>query len=147
MISEVIVARGHPRITAKHRTTFMVTKDQGVGPKGDCIIGVGADKAVSDLSPGLKRAIRTDRELIITLKVGGLIEKIHARGHPSLTLDHSTDMVVRKSKFICGRTLAIGADKAAADMSRKFVSALKNPMTKLELRIEISDQRNSSGSI
>ncbi len=147
MMGEVIVARGHPGVTARHQTTFMVTKDLEVGQKGDCIIAVGADKSVSDLSPELKHAIRTDRELVITLKVGGLIEKIHAWGHPSLTLDHPTDIVVRKSKFTCRRTLVIGADKAAADFSRKFVGALRNMTTKLELRIEISGQRNSSGSI
>lgn len=146
-MNEVIVAAGHPKITAKHRTTFMVTKDPEVGPKGDCIIAVSADRAVRDLSPKLKRTIRSDRELVITLKAGRMFEKIHARGHPLLTLDHPTDIVVRKSEFVCGRTLAIAADKAAADLSRKFVGALKNPTTKLELRIELSGQRNLSGSI
>jgi uncharacterized protein len=35
-------------------------------------------------------------------------------------------MVVRKSGFISGRTLMIGADKAAADLDRRFVEKLKN---------------------
>ncbi len=136
-MSWIVVARGHPGITARHRTTFMVTKDRGVGPKGDCIIAVGADKAVSDLAPELKRAIRAGRELLITLRAGEMVEKIHARGHPSLTLDHPTDIVVRKSKFTCGRTLAIGADKAAAELSRKFAAGLRNPATRVELKIEL----------
>ncbi|MDI6642617.1 MAG: DUF371 domain-containing protein [Candidatus Hodarchaeaceae archaeon] len=136
-MSWVVVARGHPGVTARHRTTFMVTKDREVSPRGDCIIAVGADKAVSDLPPELKRAIKAGRELSITLKVGKTVEKIQARGHPSLALDHPTDIVVRKSKFTCGRTLAIRADKAAADLQRKFVTALRNPATKLEMRVEI----------
>jgi hypothetical protein len=134
----VIVARGHPGITARHRTTFMITKDQEVGPMGDCIIAVDADKAGPDLPPELKHAIRAGRELVITLEIRGTAEKVHAFGHPSLTLNHPTDLVIRKSKFICGRTLAIGADKAAADLRRKFVVALRNPATKLELKIEVS---------
>ena len=137
-MSWVIVAKGHPGITARHRTTFMVTKDREVGPMGDCIIAVDADKAGPDLSPELKQAIRAGRELVITLKAEGMVEKVHAFGHPSLTLNHPTDLVIRKSKFICGRTLAIGADKAAADLQRKFVAALRNPATKLELKIEVS---------
>lgn len=136
-MSWIVVAKGHPRITAKHRTTLMVTKEREVGPKGDCIIAVNADKAVSDLAPELKRAIRAGRELVITLRVGGLVEKIHARGHPSLTLAHHTDIVIRKSKFTCGRTLAIEADKAAANLRREFVAALRDSATKLEMRIEI----------
>jgi Uncharacterized protein conserved in archaea len=34
-------------------------------------------------------------------------------------------MVVRKSGFTSGRTLMIGADKAAADLDRGFVEKLK----------------------
>lgn len=134
----VILARGHPGITARHRTTLMITKEREVSPKGDCIIAVNADKAVSDLSPELKRVIRSARGLILTLRAGRRVEKIHAKGHPSLPLDHPTDLVVRKSRFICGRTLAIEADKAAADLSRKFVAALQDPSTKLELVVEVN---------
>lgn len=140
-MKEVITASGHPGVTARHGTTFMTTKDRDVGPNGDCIIAVGADKAVSDLSSDLKRAIKSGRRLYITLKARGMVEKIRARGHPSLSLDHPADMVVRKSEFICGRTLAIGADKAAADLHRKFVAALRDPSTKLEMEIEISVTR------
>jgi hypothetical protein len=116
----------------------MVTKDREVGPMGDCIIAVGADKAGPNLPYELKQAIRAGRELVITLGVEGMAEKVHAFGHPSLALNHPADLVIRKSRFICGRTLAIGADKAAADLRRKFVAALRNPATKLELKIEVS---------
>lgn len=122
----------------------MVTKDLEVGPKGDCIIGVGSDKSVSDLLPGLKRLIRSGKELVITLRAEGMIEKVRARGHPSLALDHPTDIVVRKSKFICGRTLAVNADKAAADLSRNFVAALRKPGAKLEIKIEVNVARQGA---
>lgn len=147
-MSWIVVAKGHPAITARHRTTFMITKELEVGPKGDCIIGVAADKAGPDLPPGLKDAVKAGRELLITLEVGGMVEKIRAQGHPLLTLDHPTDIVVRKSKFICRRTIAVGADKAAADLQRKFVSALRNPANKIRLSIEVSEvhQEACSGS-
>lgn len=116
----------------------MITKDLEVGPKGDCIIGIGADKSVSDLPLELKRVASSNKELVITFMIGGMTEKVRARGHPSLTLDHPTDLVVRKSSFICGRTLAINADKAAADLSRNFTAALRNPNTKLEIKIAVS---------
>lgn len=137
-MSWAVVAKGHSGITAKHRTTLMITKDLEVGPRGDCIIAVGADKAGPDMAPELKRAIKAGRELLITIRAGEMIERIHAFGHPSLALNHPTDLVVRKSTFTCGRTLAIGADKAAFDLSRKFVSALQNPATRLEMKIDVS---------
>lgn len=125
----------------------MITKEREVGPRGDCIIAVDADKAVSDLASEIKRAIRAGCGLLITLKAGGMSEKIHAWGHPSLTLEHPTELVVRKSKFIDGRTFAIGANKAACDLVRGFVTCLRDPTTRIELKIEPVDQRNSSGSM
>jgi hypothetical protein len=35
-------------------------------------------------------------------------------------------MVIRKSDYVCSRTLAINADKAAVDLSKTIVAALKN---------------------
>lgn len=136
-IVEVIMARGHPRVTAKHQTTLMITKDREVGPKGDCIIGVAADKAAAKLSDGLKSAVRLGGAVNITIEAGGETDKIHARGHPSLTLTHHKDLVVRKSMFVCGRTLAVNADKAAADLSKTLVSKLCNPSTEVKLTIEV----------
>lgn len=132
----VFLARGHPKITAKHRTTFMITKDKTVSSRGDCIIAVRADRSAAELDSDLKRLVRSGGPLLLTLRYGNLVEKVRAWGHPSLTLTDTHDMVVRKSRFICGRTLAIGANKAASDFSREFVSALSDPRTKLEMKIE-----------
>ncbi|HIP58595.1 MAG TPA: DUF371 domain-containing protein, partial [Archaeoglobus profundus] len=38
-MKEVITAWGHPNITAKHRTTLEITKDEELSIRGDCIIG------------------------------------------------------------------------------------------------------------
>ncbi|MFH1821281.1 MAG: DUF371 domain-containing protein [Methanobacteriota archaeon] len=131
----VVRAKGHPMVTARHRTTFMITKDGEVGPRGDCIIGVRAERSSIELDSDLKKLVASGAPLLITLRAGKLVEKIRARGHPSINLNHLTDIVIRKSKFICGRTLAVGADKAAEDLSREFVHALRNPATDLEMEI------------
>jgi hypothetical protein len=133
----VIKARGHPNVTAGHRTTFMLTKDREVGTRGDCAVGVEAEKSTADLDPNLKHALRSESDIIITLSAGGISEEISAKGHPSLPLDHPSDLVVRKSDFVCGRTLAILADKAAVDFSREFVEVLRNPLTTLEMKIRV----------
>ncbi len=131
----VVRARGHPMVTARHRMTFMITKDEEIGPNGDCIIGVRAERSSAELDPSLKQLIASGTPLTIVLRAGGLSERVVAWGHPSITLDHATDMVVRKSRFVCGRTLAVGADKAASDLPREFVKALRSPTTVLEMEI------------
>ncbi|MGC8816618.1 MAG: DUF371 domain-containing protein [Candidatus Hadarchaeum sp.] len=131
----VIRARGHPMVSAKHRTTFMITKEKDLGPKGDCVIGVGAEKSAAELDLELKRLAALAVPIVIRLRAGGFVDEVRAWGHPSLTLNHPTDIVVRKSRFICGRTLAVGADKAAADLSRELVAALRKPTTRLEMEV------------
>jgi len=133
---EIVVARGHSRIKALHPTTLMITKDKEVGPKGDCIIAVAADKSVADLGETIKRMIQSGCKILILLEVNGITETIQAFGHPDLTLDHTRDIVVRKSTFKCGRTLAIRADKAAADLSRALVAQLRDPTAKIRISIK-----------
>ncbi len=62
---------------------------------------------------------------------------IFARGDPRLVLTNLSDMVVRKSGYICNRTLAIQADKAACDLSRKLVERLKNPRQKVKVTLTV----------
>lgn len=134
---EVITAKGHPQITATHPTTLMITKDEEVGPKGDCIVGVAADKGAAGLTDELKSIIQSGAAMTVTIEVGGEVEEIHAFGHPSLSSTHPNDLVIRKSKFTCGRTLAVGADKAAANLSRALVAKLRDPSTKIKVTIEV----------
>jgi hypothetical protein len=115
----------------------MLTKDRELGPRGDCAVGVEAEKSTADLDPNLKRALRSGSDVVITISAGGISEEISAKGHPSLPLDHPNDLVVRRSDFICGRTLAILADKAAVDFSREFVEILRDPFTTVEMKIRV----------
>ncbi len=115
----------------------MITKDEGVGPKGDCIVGVAANKGAAGLSGELKLALRSGAAVNITIEVGGERDGIHACGHPSLTLIHPKDLVIRKSRFTCGRTLAVGADKAAADLSKALVAKLRDPSIEVKVTIKV----------
>lgn len=125
-VIEEIRAFGSPLIKATHRSTFEVTRDWHLTERGDCIIAIGADKASRDLSDRFKEAARREGvEITVIVEAGGLREVIRAYGSPNLTFTHPTDIVIRKSNYICGRTVAIRADKAARDLSRDLVERLR----------------------
>jgi hypothetical protein len=138
-VTETIHAYGHENIQSTNRTTFEITKETFLTKRGDCIIAVGSTKGAVDLSPEFKEAARHEHSrIIITIEASDQIEVINAWGNPRLSLTHLTDFVVRKSEYVCGRTLAIRADKAAKDLSRKLVEKLRNPdqKAKITMRVE-----------
>jgi uncharacterized protein len=121
-----INAKGHHNVLSTHRNTLEFTKEEHLTPRGDCIVAVAADKTMADLPEEFKAALRKDgTKLTITIECGGLKETVNACGSHKLLLTHPTDFVVRRSDFICARTLAIRADKAASDLSRQLAEELK----------------------
>jgi hypothetical protein len=135
-IREVIFGCGHKNIQATHKTTLEFTKDEHLSKKGDCIVAVAADKALADLSTDFKEKLRKPHaKLVILIEAGGIIEQMNAYGSPRLILTHPTDMVVRKSDYVCSRTLAVHADKAAQDLSKALVEKLKNPEQKVKITL------------
>jgi hypothetical protein len=135
-ITEIILARGHRNVQCTHKSTLEITQDDELSKRGDCIIAVSADKALADLSPLFKENLRRENSKItILIETGGITEKVNAYGNPRLILSHPTDMVVRKSNYVCDRTLAIKADKAACDLSREFVEGLKNPEQRIKITL------------
>jgi hypothetical protein len=141
-VVEKLTARGHENILATHRSTFEITKDAHLTRRGDCVVAVAADKGVRDLSDELKRALRkTSSKLMIVLQAGQEREVVEASGNPKLTLSHPIDIVVRRSSFVCNRTLAVKANKVAEDFSREFVKQLRNPQQRVDITLvaEASD--------
>lgn len=134
---EVIFARGHRNIKATHKTTLEVTKDESLTERGDCIIGVEADKSISEISDELKRLISADVKVRVEIFLPdyGIYDSLTGYGSNNLTFTHKSDIVIRKSSFICDRTLLIRADKAACDISREIVELLRQPETELNLII------------
>ncbi len=135
---EVIRARGHPNVRATHRTTLEVTKDRELTPRGDCIIGVRADKSVADLNEDLKRWLKSGRAIRVEIVLPdyGLKDELIAFGSSKLTFKHERDVVIRKSDYVCDRTLAIRSNKSARDIDREIVELLKDEKTELLLIIE-----------
>ncbi|MDI6690925.1 MAG: DUF371 domain-containing protein [Candidatus Bathyarchaeota archaeon] len=137
-IKEVIFAYGHENIQATHPTTLEITKEEKLSKKGDCIIAVSADKALADLNSEFKSFLRREKAKIsLMVEAGEFADVVNAFGSPKLILAHPTDVVLRKSGYICSRTLAIQADKAAIDLSRKLVEKLKNPEQKVKITLTV----------
>jgi uncharacterized protein len=128
MFSDMIHAKGHHNILATHKTTLQITKDDQISKRADCVVAVSADKSLSDLVSDVKTALSTNAaKICLTIQAGHMTEVITGFGSANLTLSDTNDMVVRKSTFISGRTLMMGANKAARDLDRKFVEKLKKP--------------------
>jgi len=129
---------GHPMVRSRHRNTIEVTRDPNLTISGDCIIGVRADKGLSDLSKDVRDSIRADgSELLITIEVPPESFVVRASGSSLLSLEDSHEMVLRKTEFISPRTLAIRADAAAKDIPRRIVENLRSPDCRGLLRIEV----------
>ncbi len=138
MIKYIFYAQGHPNVSSKHRSTLEVTLDPEIGIQADCIIGVKSDKTMLDFPGELKKSIaREGAQVRLLLSTPHHRDEITGKGHPDLSLDHPTDMVCRKSDYICSRTLMIKADKAACDLNQDLIEDLKNNKTlKVEIIVE-----------
>lgn len=122
-----IRAKGHENVLSKHKSTFEITKDRDLSLSGDCIIGLDIDKSMLDFPKEFKEKLsNNDTEVLVKLETKNASDEIRGFGHHDLTLDHPTDIVCRKSDFICSRTLMIKSDKAAIDLDRTLIDDLAN---------------------
>lgn len=116
----------------------MITKDTQVSKNGDCIVAVAANKSLADFSTEFKENLKKpDTKLSITISAEDVKEIIYASGTQNLILTHQTDMVIRKSSYVCNRTLAICANKASNDLSRELRDKLKNLKQKVKIILTI----------
>ena len=122
---EIIRCRGHPLVLGTHPTTFEVTCEDHLSKNGNCIVGIAADKGCAGLSPAFKSVLTHDDAVLITLlECDGVSVMIRSRGSSQLLLDHPTDIVWRKSTFICGRTIGIISDRVALTLPRELMIRL-----------------------
>ena len=123
---ETLVCRGHENVLSRHKSTFEVTKEESLTKAGDCIIAVGSDKGAADLSPEFKRVLAHDgAELITVLSIGDMSHTIHSFGSAEMTFTNATDLVWRRSGFVCPRTVGIFSDTTAAMIPREMVRLLR----------------------
>ncbi|KQC05729.1 MAG: hypothetical protein APR53_06305 [Methanoculleus sp. SDB] len=117
---------GHRYVTGTHRTTLEVTSETHLTPAGTCILGIGADRGAAGLGERFRKALANDRAEIFTVfAVGGESFTVNAKGSSTMTLDHPTDMVWRRSGYVCGRTVAIHADQTARSFPKSMIRSLQ----------------------
>jgi len=118
--------------------TFEITKDHELSKRGDCVIGVAATKGPREMSAEFKRAcMQESARITVRLEASGIFEIIQGAGSPNLSFAHPKEMVGRKSSYASDRTIMIRADKAACDLDRLLMKALRFPQTKLIVRISV----------
>ncbi len=132
-----IKAKGHENVLSLHKSTFEITKDKDLSLSGDCIIGLDIDKSMEDFPKGFKEKLANDdTKVIVELRTPNASDTIEGYGHHDLTLSHPTDIVCRKSTFVCSRTLMIKSNKAAIDLNRDLIKDLANGES-MDVNIEL----------
>lgn len=122
---------GHENIRSNHMKTIEITKESHLTPSGDCIIGINASASCADLPDSLKTKLQNpNTKVSFSIKVENHEFYVEGRGHENLTLTHLEDIVIRKSDFVCPRTLAVKCDKASDLIPREMISLLQNPKTR-----------------
>jgi hypothetical protein len=125
---ERIAFHGHPMVLALHPTTIEITTDSHLTRRGDCIVGVAAEKGCEGLRTETKRALgRLNSRVSMRIVVEDQSFALVGMGDPRLTLTHPHDIVIRKSEYVSDRTLAVRASAAAKDIPRGLVRLLRDP--------------------
>ena len=138
MVQDQVTFYGHPNIRSLHAKTIEITKDEHLTPRGDCIIGVKADKACADLDESLKHRLKSNSSVIkIEIMVGDKSFLISGSGDKRISMLNAHDIVIRKTNFVCPRTMSVLCDKASSDMPRKLVKMLQDQETKGIFRITL----------
>lgn len=138
MIQDEVIFYGHPNIKLLHLKSIEITKDEHLTPRGDCIIGVKASKSCANLSEPIKHRLKS-RSAAVTIEVmvGNELFVIEGKGDDRLMIHHSHDIVIRKSNFVCPRTLSVLCNKASSDVPRSLVKMLQDPEIKGIFRITV----------
>lgn len=139
MILEKISAYGHENILCTHKTTIELTKENSITKRGNCILGIKATKSCIDLNPILKKYIKNEKKIKVSIRVENLTDSFYGFGNKYLTLLDNKDLVFRKSNYICDRTVLINCSKSSNDLSRKLIKKLNNPPIKFSIIFEIND--------
>lgn len=138
MVQDEVTFYGHPNVRSLHSKSIEITKDGYLTPKGDCIIGIKANKACTDLEESIKRGLKSSSAIV---KIEVIVDDesfiIKGRGDERLTMLNPHDMVIRRTNFTCPRTMSVLCDKASSDMPRELVRLLQHQEQKGILRITI----------
>ena len=130
---------GHENIRSLHQKTIEITTEPELTLQGDCIIGVRASCGCNDIPEKMKNLLRTSKsDVLFTITIRDLSFKVKGRGHKDLILTNPHDIVIRKSSFICPRTLATHCNKASDSIPRNIIRLLQNQDSKGVFAIDVS---------
>ncbi|MEO9295219.1 MAG: DUF371 domain-containing protein [Nitrososphaera sp.] len=129
---------GHPNVQSLHARTVEITREEHLTLRGDCIIGVRAEKACADIDGQVRKRLMQDgSQVTIEIIVGSKTYAVKGEGDSRLTLKNSHDVVIRKTNFVCPRTLSVRCNRASSDIPREMIELLKDPKTKGIFRITV----------
>jgi uncharacterized protein len=138
VIQDEVTFYGHPNVRSLHSKSIEITKDGYLTPKGDCIIGIKANKACTDLEESIRLGLKSSSSIV---KMEVIVEDesfiIKGRGDDRLSMLNPHDIVIRRTNFVCPRTMSVLCDKASSDIPRVLVSLLQHQEQKGILRITI----------
>ena len=138
MIQDEVTFYGHPNIRSLHAKTIEITKDEHLTPRGDCIVGIKANKACADLNESFKHRLKSNTSVVrIEIMVRDESFLMLGMGDERLSMLNAYDIVIRKTSFVCPRTMSVLCDKASSDLPRKLVSMLQDQETKGIFRITV----------
>ena len=130
---------GHKNIRSLHPKTIEITTEPDLSLNGDCIIGVDASCGCNEIPEQMKNLMRNSKsEILFTISVNEISFKVKGNGHENLILTNPHDIVIRKSSYICPRTLAIHCDMASDSIPRQMIKILQNPDSKGIFSIDVN---------
>jgi uncharacterized protein len=147
LASETIFFRGHQNVLATHENTLEITREEEISKRADCILGVSASKACSDLDAKLKAHIKSEGQLRFEIIVGSFRYNFSGRGSKLLELTDHKEIVLRRSDFASARTAAVRCDAAAIDVPREIVSSLQNQSCAGWLKISAIQRKEKENEI
>lgn len=138
MVQDEVTFYGHPNVRSLHSKSIELTKEGYLTPKGDCIIGIKANKACTDLEESIRQGLKSSSAIV---KIEVIVDDesfiIKGRGDERLTMLNPHDIVIRRTNFVCPRTMSVLCDKASSDMPRELVRLLQHQEQKGLFRITI----------
>ncbi|HDP73462.1 MAG TPA: DUF371 domain-containing protein [Candidatus Woesearchaeota archaeon] len=121
-----IIFFGHENILGTHPKTFEFSKDSQVTPNGDCIIGVNSVVSYPEEFHSLLKEKRKVKGKILVELAGKKAENTFTGIlNPEFDIA-SQELVFRRSFFSSPRTIVLGCDKTASELSRGLIELLKN---------------------
>ena len=116
MVQDEIIFYGHPNVRSTHTRTIEITKAPTLSLRGDCIIGVNANKACRDLKPRLKHLLQ-QADLVVISTSGINMQPVN---DPVSAVIMQTNLSNIDSVMVAGQWRKRSGKLVAGGLSEKF---------------------------